>query len=115
LAGGSAILYFFPPEKHSFYPRCLLNAATGLECPGCGGLRAAHQLLHGHLAAAFALNPLLVTGLPVLGLFLTGRLAARATGRDWLKPFRHVGWIWFLVGVILVFGVGRNLPWFRHV
>ena len=40
---------------------------TGLLCPGCGTLRGLHQLLHGHLAAAFRLNPVMVLSLPLLG------------------------------------------------
>jgi hypothetical protein len=43
-----------------------------LPCPGCGSLRAAHQLLHGNLSAAWALNKALLIGLPLAaaaGLF----------------------------------------------
>jgi len=37
----------------------------GAQCPGCGSLRAAHQLLHGNLQQAWALNKPLIIGLPL--------------------------------------------------
>ena len=106
-AAGLMLLYFFAPEQHSFYPRCLFLAITRLECPGCGGLRAMHQLLHGHLAAAFHLNPLMIILLPVLCVAAIGRLANASRGRPLVvKP----GWLWFLGLAGVVFGVLRNLP-----
>ena len=41
-------------------PPCPLRALTGLYCPGCGSTRTLHALLHGDLATAMAMNPLLV-------------------------------------------------------
>jgi hypothetical protein len=52
------LLFFFNPAETRFYPRCMMKAVSGLDCPGCGGLRATHQLLHGNVREAFALNPL---------------------------------------------------------
>ena len=106
----AAILYLFPPEQYRLYPRCLLYSLTGLLCPGCGGLRAAHQLLHGHFAAAFRLNPLVLVLLPVALLLLAAHLIKHATGRDWIRPLRHPFWLWLLVIVAIAFAVARNLP-----
>src|SRR5512138_2851634 len=72
IAGG-AILFFFNPAHSSFYPFCLFYKTTGLLCPGCGGLRATHQLLHGHVPEALHLNALFVLGIP-LSLFVVTRL-----------------------------------------
>ena len=55
----AALLFFFDPAASAFYPSCPLRALTGLLCPFCGGLRAAHALLHGHVLEAAALNPFL--------------------------------------------------------
>jgi hypothetical protein len=52
-----AVLFFFDPATTGFYPPCLFRTILGTQCPGCGSLRAAHQLLHGNIAAAWALNP----------------------------------------------------------
>src|SRR5262245_39527865 len=114
VAGAVAlVLFFFPPDRYWFYPRCVFHSLTGLDCPGCGGLRAAHRLLHGDLAGAFAFNPLLVLLSPVLGWFLIGWAVRETTGRVWPNPFRRRLCIWVLLGVLVVFSVARNLPFAR--
>ena len=66
VAGAAAIvLYVFDPATAGFYPPCLFRSLFGFQCPGCGSLRAAHQLLHGDLAAAWALNRTVVVALPL--------------------------------------------------
>jgi len=75
--GAGAVLYWFDPASHGFYPRCLFHEWTGLHCPGCGSLRALHQLSHGHLGAAFGSNPLLILALPFLGWIMAARLLRR--------------------------------------
>jgi len=111
LLAAAAVLYFFPPEKYRLYPRCLFYSMTGLQCPGCGGLRAAHHLLHGHFVAALQLNPLAVLLLPVVAVLFAAHGLTRATGRDWIRPLRHPFWLWLLVGVAVAFSIARNLPY----
>lgn len=68
-----AVLFLFDPATAGFYPPCLFQTLFGASCPGCGSLRAAHQLLHGNVAAAWSLNKLLLIALPLAaaaGLFL---------------------------------------------
>jgi hypothetical protein len=55
---GGAFVYCFSPSEHSFYPRCLFHALTGLQCPGCGATRALYQLLHLHFRGALHYNAL---------------------------------------------------------
>ena len=64
LAGG-LVLFFFDPATAGFYPPCLFRTIFGAQCPGCGSLRAMHQLLHGNFAAAWALNPMLMIAGPL--------------------------------------------------
>lgn len=61
----AAVLFLFDPATAGFYPPCLFRTVLGAQCPGCGSLRAAHQLLHGNFAAAWALNPALMIVGPV--------------------------------------------------
>ena len=63
LAG--TLLFFFDPATAGFYPPCLFRTILGVQCPGCGSLRAAHQLLHGNIAAAWSLNKPLLIALPL--------------------------------------------------
>ena len=108
---GVAALFLFDPARHGFYPRCFFKAASGLDCPGCGGLRATHQLLHGKIRAAFVLNPLFVVALPLALLWAARALAERLTGRKW-RRFISVGTAaWMAGATVVLFGVLRNLPW----
>src|SRR5262249_16351094 len=66
------VLFCFDPANVRIYPAGAFHAVTGMDCPGCGSLRAMHQLLHGHLATAMRLNPLAVLSVPFLG-WLAGR------------------------------------------
>ena len=69
VAGAAAVvLYVFDPATAGFYPPCLFRSLFGFQCPGCGSLRAAHQLLHGDVAAAWALNRTVVVALPLAAL-----------------------------------------------
>ena len=111
LAVGAAVLFAFNPVEHGFFPRCYVRAITGWDCPGCGGLRAAHQLLHGRVGEAFALNPLLVLALPLAAYFAARFLVEKFLGRKLPQPFRGMIWLWLALGVVVVFGVVRNLPW----
>jgi len=103
-----ALLFRFNPAEHSFYPFCVFYRTTGLQCPGCGGLRATHQLLHGHVATAFQYNPLVVTAAPCVLLLLAWRKWRGP--RHPMSPRAAVGWTWFILAVVVVFWVVRNLP-----
>ena len=112
--GVGALLFLFNPAEHAFYPHCLFHQATGLHCPGCGGLRAVHQLLHGHLLAALHLNLLAVASLPVFAALLGREFVERRRGirgRHWVS----LGFVWCFVGVLLAFTVLRNFPAFAFL
>ena len=96
----AVVVFAFDPMRVSLFPPCPLHQYTGLWCPGCGTTRAMHQLLHGNVAAAFRFNPLAISLLPVIGY-----LAIRREEQV-MKPV----WIWTLLGVVVAFGVLRNIP-----
>jgi hypothetical protein len=109
----AVVLFVFDPSTAGFYPVCTLREMTGLQCPGCGGLRAMHQLSHGHLAAAWRLNPFVVALLPA-GLWLGLREMARVlTGRQWPGLVTRPVFGWLLAGALVLFGILRNLPFCR--
>jgi len=103
------VLFCFDPRQYHFYPVCLFHQTTGLLCPGCGALRATHQFLHGHVAAAFRFNPMLVVFLPLLlgfGAKYALQRARNQPGTVGVRPF----WLWLALGAVLVVSVLRNLP-----
>lgn len=98
------------PNQPGHYPTCPFLAITGWYCPGCGALRAMHDLLHGDLHGALARNPLAVLAVPYLvgawwawALRMTGRRTPRSTS---LPPWT----MWLILGLVVAFGVVRNLP-----
>ena len=109
VAAGVAILFWFNPTRYGFYPFCAFYRSTGLLCPGCGSLRALHQLLHGHIVQAIHFNALLVLSLPLLIVLGMRECLNRWQGKR--APFTvSPTWQWFLLGVLILYGLLRNLP-----
>jgi hypothetical protein len=103
-----AVLFVCNPATSGFYPFCPLHRLTGLLCPGCGSLRALHELLHGNVAVAFQLNSLLVISLPVLGVFAARWLYQKFRGQPVARGISaRTFWTGFVI--VVLFGVFRNL------
>ncbi len=94
------VLYRFDPTRASFYPQCVFHALTGWQCPGCGTTRALHHLLHGDVAGAFRLNPMLFVVAPFTALSLRSR-----------RLLLHPAAGWTALGVTIAYWIVRNLPW----
>lgn len=104
------MLYVWEPVAGGLFPPCPFHALTGLHCPGCGSLRATHQLLHGELWAAFRLNPLMVLALPLLAFAVTSG-HWRWLRPTWVDRFTsHAAWPTAILVLVLVYWVLRNLP-----
>jgi hypothetical protein len=108
--GALGFLYLFNPSASALYPTCPFLAFTGCYCPGCGCLRALHQLMRGHLATAFGLNPLMVLSVPFIGYFFAARAIFAVVGHPLKTFFVRPALIWALLGVILAYWVLRNIP-----
>ena len=107
----AGVLFAVDPARHAIYPACMLYATTGLECPGCGGLRATHHILHGEFATAWRFNPLavLLTPFYVWAGLNAGLTLARGRGLPSVAPRRTL--VWLGLAAIVLFGIVRNLPW----
>lgn len=109
-AAGLMMLRVFDPATSRLFPPCPVHYLTGWYCPGCGSLRALHQLLHGNLRAAWALNPLTVVLLPFLSYGLASTALFEIRGKELPQPFLRAVWIRALCAAIVLFGIVRNLP-----
>jgi Protein of unknown function (DUF2752) len=124
-AAGGLMLAVFDPATSGVFPPCPVHYLTGWYCPGCGSLRAFHQLLHGHLRAAWAMNPLTVVLLPFLAYGLAAHVlhelqgagspgaGSRTTGLRTIRLpelFLPAMWIRALGAAIILFGIVRNIP-----
>ena len=111
IIGGGVALFFLNPREHSFFPKCALYMATGFSCPGCGSTRALYQLTHGDVLEAMRLNPGLMA-LITLGITDYVRFVVSVIrGNPFQTLFGKLKLLGALMGVMLVYGVIRNLPW----
>ncbi|WP_225822476.1 DUF2752 domain-containing protein [Streptomyces naphthomycinicus] len=109
VAGALAYVGAVDPNEPGHYPVCPLYALTGLYCPGCGGLRSAHAVVHGDLAAALRDNALGVAagaGFAVLWTVWVVRAARGRPPRTGPGPAH----LWAAGVVLLLFTIVRNLP-----
>ncbi|MFY9330663.1 MAG: DUF2752 domain-containing protein [Candidatus Nanopelagicales bacterium] len=65
------------PNVPGHYPGCPTQVFLGIDCPGCGGLRATHSLAQGDVVAALDHNLLVVVLVPVV-LVMLGAWLLRA-------------------------------------
>jgi hypothetical protein len=110
MAAVCVVLFVFDPARYGWYPACPFHAFTGLACPGCGATRALHQLLHGHLQAALRLNALAVLALPVAAVVCVADFLRSGTARPSLLASINPAWMWISLGIVVGFGIVRNLP-----
>jgi hypothetical protein len=108
-AVATVMLRVFDPATSGVFPPCPLHYLTGWYCPGCGSLRALHELLHGNLRAAWAMNPLTLVLLPFLAYGLASRGFREIRGQGLPRLFLPAVWIRALCAVIILFGIIRNL------
>lgn len=126
-AAATVVLAVRSPHAGGSYGVCPVLALTGLWCPACGGLRAAHELTQLDLAGAWAMNPLLVLGAPLLvaawGLWLARSLGwrpgqgpagggvGRGPGAGRAARLGTGTWpAWTVLAVTAAFTVARNVP-----
>lgn len=109
VAGATSYVWAVDPSSEGAYPLCPTFALAGIYCPGCGLLRATHELSHLDLAGAIAFNPLAV---PLyLGVGLLFLVWVRATWRR--QPIRWDPPTWLPAALAIgfvVFTIARNVP-----
>ncbi len=99
------------PHATGNYPTCPSIALFGVHCPGCGSMRAMHELAHADIAGVFSRNILVPFGLVLLAwawvAWFDRRLGfSRVPTLRPPVPVLHAS-----VVVLVAFAVLRNLPW----
>lgn len=112
VAIAAVFLFVLEPGKSVLLPGCPFRVLTGFTCPGCGTTRGLHQLLHGNLASAFELNPLLILSLPFLLYALLDYTNTVLSGKPVRRNTLPARYIWTIFAVVLFFWVFRNTPFY---
>jgi hypothetical protein len=110
IAAAAAVLYAVPPEAAGIYPPCVFHTLTGLQCPGCGGTRCAHALLHGDLRQAAAYNLFTLVALPLLAAWAAYRAWGILAGRPNRLPNLPAWAMLAIFAAIVAFWAARNIP-----
>lgn len=111
--GAAVLLYAWwaDPGRTVGYLPCTFHWLTGLHCPGCGGQRALHALLHGKLVEAVQLNALAVLIVLPAGVGTYLRYAHTCLGQAPTGgTLRLKRWVTAFLVLALIYGVVRNLP-----
>jgi len=111
IVGTGAVVFFFNPSTHGFYPVCMFHQLTGLNCPGCGATRAFYALLHGNFPLAMKDNALFIFTLAALaarGAWFAAKHFINRPAGQFISPKM----VWMFLAVAGVFTVLRNFPAF---
>lgn len=101
------------PYETSLTGPCALLHTTGLFCPGCGATRAAYEITQGDVLGAVQMNAfftLIVLPAAVIGL---AWWVAAVAGMKVPQANFSQRTIWTVVGLMALFWIARNLPWFE--
>ncbi len=105
----AAYVYQVDPNTPGHYPTCPSLWLTGWYCPGCGSLRASHDLTHLDLAGAWGMNPALVLVAPWLVWRWFAWLAA-VRGRPIARRPAPAWALYGLSALVVAYWVARNIP-----
>ncbi len=103
------LVFRFPPEANSFYPRCPVFTLFNVLCPGCGATRAIASLFRGNLTDALHFNALIVVLLPFLSVFFSVCYWRAMLKSQFNWPIVPQTWLGLCLALVLVFAVARNL------
>ena len=102
-----------PEALAAMMPPCLMRTVLGLYCPGCGAGRACYSILHGQFLEAFCYNPLMTVLLPLIGLYIAARMVDWVvTGGNHIDRKINVKFLTWVLVIVVVYGVLRNIPVF---
>ncbi len=102
------VIVFLIPEFTTIPTGCLFNKTTGFYCAGCGMSRGIHALLRADFIRAMHENLLLVTVLPLSGLWFTFRFVLLKNTAT-IKKYDNAVIVFFIM-IVIIFTILRNIP-----
>ena len=102
-----ALYALFIHLTHWWIP-CVFRFITGFKCPGCGVTGLCVALLRLDFAAAFRANPAIFCLLPLMALTAARMIYLYIRYDKRRDKFTQIA-VYFMIGVLLIFGVLRNI------
>ena len=110
VAGACAVVATHNPDTHQITPPCVLFSHLGIYCPGCGGTRAAYDLMHGDVLGALHMNAF-ATLVLIPGAVIAIVWWLALTLKVPMPKLALPGWLpWAVLIFFGAFSVLRNLP-----
>jgi hypothetical protein len=109
---GAIFVWHFDPARAGFFPACPLYSTTGYACPGCGLTRGFHALFHGDILTALDFNALIPLVMLFFGYIFASLVSVAIRGRGLVLGNWNLIMLWVTLGILVVFGVLRNLPFY---
>ncbi len=103
----TAFYFFWNPSEITSLPLCPFKNLTSYNCPGCGGQRAFHQILHGNFVDAYQSNLLIYLLFPFFIVKVLDKIFDTTFSKIFLLNNRG---IWIFLGFLICFTILRNLP-----
>jgi hypothetical protein len=105
-------LHLRDPHDSGSWGYCPWKLLTGLDCPGCGTLRAVNDLTNGNLVGAASSNLLFVASIPLaVALWLAWARRSWEGSRPTPRSGRTTTAVWVAAMIVTVtFTVLRNTP-----
>ena len=104
-----AFLFVHDPMTAGFSYKCPVKYLTGYDCPGCGGQRAVHALLHLRIKEAIAYNPFLV----IVTIYLLAVIIIQFLKGPRIEKIRHFilgqTMAWIYLSLMFIWTILRNI------
>lgn len=97
------------PYSDAWWLKCPLRVLTGYQCPFCGMQRQVHSLLTLQWGEAWRLNPVLLLSYPYWLVLFFSACFPRWRDNRWVALCRSDKTIFFVIGILLLWGVARNV------
>ncbi len=111
LGAATVAVHLRDPHVSGSWGFCPSRLLFGIDCPGCGGLRAVNDLTHLDLGAAASSNLLFFASLPFIAWVFVAWLRSAWRGERYQPAFVRRPWpAYTLFAVAIVFMVVRNTP-----